>query len=147
MKISKFKAYEDISLKWEDNGSFMSFDILLDEKKIGSIEYWINQNGICEINGIELDELYRGRGYGSKALEIFAEESGCLKFYADCVSQESFFTFVKAWGKPDNFGSIFKEFKTYDEVKEWLPLKAPYDKEGQMVGSSDSSVSVYYELR
>lgn len=144
--IVRFKHFEELELVWHDKNSFMSYDIVLNNVKIGDIEYWINNNGICEIMGIEIEEKYRGQGYGSRAISKFVEECGYSKIYAECVSQESFFSFVKALGKPQNFGNIFRNFTTYEEVKEWLPLKAPYDKEGHMVGSSDSAVSVYYEL-
>jgi hypothetical protein len=146
MKLAKFNIFETVSLEFEDKETYMSFNILYNGKKIGSIEYWINHHNICEIMSIEIDEPFRGKGYGSEALKLFKEESGYTKILADCVSQESFFTFVKAWGKPETFGNIFRNFDTYEEVKDYLPLKAPYDKDGHMVGSSDSSVNVYYEF-
>lgn len=146
MKLNKFKYFESVSLEWEDKEAYMSFNILFNGERVGAIEYWINFNDICEIMSIEIDEYERGKGYGTEALIQFKEECGYNKISADCVSQESFFTFVKAWGKPETFGNIFRNFDNYEEVKNYLPLKAPYDKEGNMVGSSDSSVHVYYEF-
>lgn len=145
MKLDRFIQFESLTLHQEDGGGMLSFLIMFDGKEIGIIEYWINSNGVCEITGMEIDDVsQRGKGYGSQALKLFGDIID-KDIYADCVSQESFFTFVKAFGRPSNFGNVFKHFKTYKEVKDYLPVKAPYDSDGHMVGSSDSAVSVYFD--
>lgn len=136
---------ENVVLRKKPDDIYLKYDIVADKKVIGLLEVWHNKNnGYMEIISIEIPEReLRNRGYGSAALAIFKEKTN-LPIVADCLSQQSFFSFVKALGKPSAFGNIFREFKTYQEVKDYLPLEASYDSEGKMIGSSDSSVWVQY---
>ena len=148
-----YQLFEGVSITRKKHKLYDYFLIMVDGKESGFIEAYKHPHGrhgfgdTVEILSMELDEKLRGKGYGSEALKKFAELFTRYDIIADCVSQESFFAFVRALGKPDYFGNYAREFKTYDEAKEWLPLKAPYDKEGNMVGSSDSSVSVRYSAK
>jgi predicted GNAT family acetyltransferase len=148
--IKLYENFNQIELVLDDeSNNYHRYNIVSENEKVGMIEYYDNRNTL-EIISIEIDEDKRGKGFGKFALKELIRINKKKILYeltADCVSQESFFTFISVYGKPDMFCSMFKEFKTYDEVKEYLPLKAPYDSEGNMIGSSDSSVFVRYNFK
>jgi len=118
----------------------MYYDIMVDKNKVGYVHVYTSSDEI-EILYINVNKAHRGKGYGSEALKKIAEMNKGKRLYVSCVSQESFFSFVKALGKPDYFGSITKEFKTYEEVKEWLPLKAK-----ERMSSDEGVYIIYYKL-
>jgi hypothetical protein len=104
----------------KQNDDYILFDIYNDdETKVGYVEgYFSNE---IDLVSLEIKPEHRGKGYGSSALRLIKEKYKGLFLNLDCISQESFFTCVKAFGKPIYFKSASKEFDNYDQVKEYLP--------------------------
>ncbi len=126
------------------------YSIIASNEIVGMIEFYTTRYEI-EIAFIEINENKRGKKFGKLALQelvkMYKKNTLIHDLKADCVSQESFFTFISAYGKPKNFYTISKELKSYDEILDYLPKNAPYDSKGNMIGSSDSSVTVYYNFK
>ncbi len=148
------KLYEDFGdvqlVLIKKDRDYYRYAIVVLNEKVGMIEFYINRYTL-EIASIEINKDKRGGGFGKSALKklvkMYKKDNTIHYLTADCVSQESFFTFVSVYGKPDMFDTYFKEFTEYDEVIDFLPKTAPYDSEGHMIGGSDNSVSVRYDFK
>jgi predicted acetyltransferase len=131
------------------NNNYFMFDIYYNKIKSGVIELYVS-NKELEIASIEIYKELRGKGIGSQAIKEIVKyiksKYTVNELIADCLSQESFFSFIKALGKPYLMMSNIKDFTTYDEVKEFLPLHTTYDKDNHMIGGTDSSVFIRYKI-
>jgi hypothetical protein len=140
MRFQKYLV-EKVILKQNKPASndYILFDVYNDKTKVGYIEGYFTHE--IELVSVEIKSKYRSKGYGSSALRLIKEKYKGRHLNADCISQESFFTLIKAFGKPISFGSIYKEFDNYDQVQEYLPKT----KELEGAGASDG-VSVKFKL-
>jgi hypothetical protein len=135
---------ENVAIKKVKDQFYQSYHILDNKVKIGEINGYKKGN-IMNVESIYIDPNYRGKGFGYKALKLFKNKCDCQYITADCVSQQSFFTFVKAFGEPEYFGNIFDEFSSFEQVKDYLPKTAHEDEDGTIIAGTESAVFVRFK--
>ena len=127
---------------------YWRYAIMHGGKRAGMVEGYVDGDAI-KVGFVEINPKFRGKGIGSAALKKYAalaKADGLKYLKADCVSQESFFSFVKAFGMPQHMWTFKDELKTKEQVIKWLPKVASYNDDGQITNSESDAVLVQYDL-